>query len=60
MTDEDHKLWEKGFIARHPIFNVFREDFYKLQGMNIPVYIDTISARYGWNVQESLIDGLKV
>ena len=60
MSDVDHVTWEKGFIARHPIFNVFRDDLYRLQAMNIPVYMDAISARYAWNVQDSLYRGLNV
>ena len=60
MTDEDHNIWEKGFISRHNIFNVFRPDLYKLQAMNIPVYMDAISARYWCNVQEGLYKGLTI
>lgn len=60
MSDEDHTVWNKGFIARHKIFDVFREDLYKLQGMDVPVYIDVMSARYGWNVQNALIRGLSI
>jgi len=60
MTDQDHTTWEKGFIARHKIFDVFRNDLYKLQSMNIPVYMDAVSARYGWNVQDALYKGLVI
>ena len=60
MTDADHATWEKGFIARHQIFDVFREDFYRLQAMNVPVYMDAVSAKYGWNVQDALIKGLSI
>ena len=60
MTDADHATWEKGFIARHKVFDVFREDFYRLQSMNVPVYMDAISAKYGWNVQDALIKGLSI
>ena len=60
MTDVDHATWEKGFIARHPIFNVFRDDLYRLQAMNIPVYMDAISARYAWNVEDALYRGLNI
>jgi len=60
MTDADHVTWEKGFIARHQIFDVFREDFYRLQAMNVPVYMDAVSAKYGWNVQDALIKGLSI
>lgn len=60
MTDQDHNTWEKGFIARHRIFDAFRSDLYKLQSMNIPVYMDAVSARYGWNVQDALYKGLTI
>ena len=60
MTDQDHNTWEKGFISRHPIFNAFRSDLYKLQSLNIPVYMDAVSARYGWNVQNALYKGLTI
>jgi len=60
MTDADHNTWEKGFISRHNIFDVFRPDLYKLQSLNIPVYMDAISARYGWNVQDGLYKGLTI
>ena len=60
MTDQDHSTWEKGFIARHQIFDAFRTDLYKLQSMNIPVYMDAVSARYGWNVQDALYKGLVI
>jgi len=60
MTDQDHSTWEKGFIARHQIFDAFRTDLYKLQSMNIPVYMDAVSARYGWNVQDALYKGLTI
>jgi hypothetical protein len=60
MTDSDHKTWEKGFISRHKIFDVFRSDLYKLQAMNIPVYMDAMCARNGWNVQDALFKGLTI
>jgi len=60
MTDQDHATWEKGFISRHNIFDVFRADLYKLQTLNIPVYMDAMSARYGWNVQDGLFKGLNI
>ncbi len=58
MSEIDHSVWEKGFVSRHKIFDVFRNDLYKLQAMNIPVYMDAISARYSWNVQDALYKGL--
>ena len=60
MSDADHAMWEKGFIARHNIFEVFRNHLYDLQAMHIPVYMDAISAKYGWNVNESIIKGLEI
>jgi hypothetical protein len=60
MTDDDHDTWKKGFIARHNIFDVFRKDLFRLQEMDIPVYMDAMSARYSWNVQESLYKGLMI
>jgi hypothetical protein len=60
MDEECHMQWEKGFIARHKIFNVFREDLYRLQKMNIPVVLDAISARYGWNIENSVLKGLQL
>ena len=60
MTDDDHETWKKGFIARHNIFDVFRKDLFRLQEMDIPVYMDAMSARYSWNVQESLYKGLMI
>jgi hypothetical protein len=60
MSDADHNMWEKGFIARHQIFDVFRNHLYDLQAMHIPVYTDAISAKYGWNVNEAIIKGLDV
>jgi hypothetical protein len=60
MDEECHMQWEKGFIARHKIFNVFREDLYRLQKMNIPVVLDAISARYGWNIENSVLRGLQL
>ena len=60
MDMEAHQEWEKGFIARHKIFDVFREDLHQLQSMYIPVYIDAISARYGWNVQDSIMKGFEI
>ena len=60
MTDEDHETWKKGFIARHGIFDVFRKDLFRLQEMDIPVYMDAMSARYSWNVQDALYKGLMI
>ena len=60
MDDESFHLWERGFIARHKIFNVFRNTLYQLQGMQIPVHIDAISARYDWNVESTVLKGLTV
>jgi hypothetical protein len=60
MDDESYALWEKGFISRHPIFDVFREDLYKLHSLHIPVQMDAISARYAWNVEEAIIKGFKI
>ena len=60
MSEEDYKMWEQGFIKRHPIFDVFREDLYTLQGIHIPVYIDAISARYDWNGEDALIKGMNI
>ena len=60
MDMDAHKEWEKGFIARHKIFDAFREDLHQLQSMYIPVYTDTISARYGWNVQDAIMKGFDI
>ena len=60
MDDEAFHLWERGFIARHEIFNVFRNHLYQLQSMQIPVHMDAISARYDWNVEPAVLKGLKV
>ena len=60
MDDNAYDLWEKGFISRHPIFDVFREDLYKLHAMGIPVQMDAISARYSWNVEDAIIKGFDV
>lgn len=60
MDDEAFHLWERGFIARHKIFNVFRNHLYQLQSMQIPVHMDAISARYDWNVEPAVLKGLKV
>lgn len=60
MDDETYADWEKGFIARHTIFDVFREDLYRLQKMHIPVIIDAISARYGWNIEDSVLKGMQL
>jgi len=58
MTDEDFFTWERGLIARHKIFDVFRNDLYRLQNMHIPVHMDATSARYGWNVEGAILKGL--
>jgi len=60
MDDDAYELWDKGFIARHPIFDVFREDLYKLHSLHIPVRIDAISAKYSWNVEEAIIKGFEI
>lgn len=60
MDDNGYDLWEKGFISRHPIFDVFREDLYKLHAMGIPVRMDAISARYSWNVEDAIVKGFEV
>ena len=60
MDDDAYNLWEKGFISRHPIFDVFREDLYKLHSMGIPVRMDAISARYAWNVEDSIVKGFEI
>ena len=51
---------KKGFIARHPIFDVFREDLYKLHSMGIRLRIDAIDARYSWNVEEAIVGGFEI
>ena len=60
MSDEDFTHWQKGFIARHKMFDVFREDLYRLQNMHIPVHMDAISARYGWNVENAVLRGMSI
>jgi len=60
MSDEDYSGWERGFIGRHKIFDVFREDLYRLQKMHIPVILDAISARYGWNIEDSVLKGMEL
>ena len=60
LDDEGYEMWKKGFIARHQIFDVFREDLYALHEVHIPVYMDAISARYGWNVENAVLQGLKI
>lgn len=60
MSDEDFFAWERGFVARHKIFDVFRNELYRLQNMHIPVHMDAMSARYGWNVEESVLKGLSI
>lgn len=60
MDDEAYNLWEKGFIARHPIFDVFREDLYELHSLHIPVGMDAISARYGWNIENAIVKGFDI
>lgn len=60
MNPDYYVEWEQGFVARHPIFDVFREELYKLHEMHIPVRIDAISARYGWNVEDALIKGFEL
>ena len=60
MEDEDFYTWERGLISRHSIFDVFRNTLYQLQGMQIPVHMDAVSARYGWNVEGSILKGMKI
>lgn len=60
LDEEGYELWKKGFIARHQIFDVFRDDLYSLHEIHIPVYIEAISARYGWNVENAVLQGLKI
>lgn len=60
MEDEDFFMWERGLIARHSIFNVFRNTLYQLQGMQIPVHLGAVSARYGWNVEGAILKGMKI
>ena len=57
-TDEDFDMFERGMIANHPIFDVFREHLFMLQEMNIPVHIDAVSAIRNFNVQEALMTGM--
>ena len=42
------------------MFDVFREDLYRLQNMHIPVHMDAISARYGWNVENAVLRGMSI
>ena len=60
MEDEDFFMWERGLIARHCIFDVFRNTLYQLQGMQIPVHLGAVSARYGWNVEGAILKGMKI
>mgnify|MGYP003388603122 CR=1 FL=1 len=60
MSDEDYALWDRGFVSRHRIFDVFREDLYRLQAMHVPVYIDATSAKYGWNLEKGIMEGMKI
>jgi hypothetical protein len=60
MDNDAYDLWEKGFISRHSIFDVFREDLYKLHSLHIPVRMDAISAKYSWNVEEAIIKGFEI
>lgn len=60
MSDEDFFAWERGLVGRHKIFDVFRNELYRLQNMHIPVHMDAMSARYGWNVEESVLKGLSI
>ena len=60
MEDEDFYTWERGLIARHKIFDVFRNELYRLQKMHIPVHMDAVSARYGWNVEGAILKGMKI
>lgn len=60
LDDEGYEMWKRGFIARHKIFDVFRDDLYALHEVHIPVYMDAISARYGWNVENAVLQGLKI
>ena len=58
MDQESYDQWSRGFIARHKIFDAFRDDFYALHEIHIPVHIDAISARYGWNVENAILRGI--
>jgi len=58
--DEDFFMWERGLIARHSIFDVFRNTLYQLQGMQIPVHLGAVSARYGWNVEGAILKGMRI
>jgi hypothetical protein len=60
MEDEDFFMWERGLIARHSIFDVFRNTLYQLQGMQIPVHLGAVSARYGWNVEGAILKGMRI
>lgn len=60
LTDADWEMWERGMIANHPIFDVFREHLFMLQEMRIPVHIDAVSAIRNFNVQETLMKALGV
>ena len=48
------------WISNHPIFDVFREHFFMLQEMRIPVHIDAVSAIRNFNVQDTLMKALGV
>ena len=58
LDEEGFELWEKGFIVRHSIFDVFRQSLYELQEANIPVRVDACSATIGWNVDDAIFRGL--
>ena len=58
LDEEGFELWEKGFIVRHSVFDVFRQSLYELQEANIPVRVDACSASIGWNVDDAIFRGL--
>ena len=58
MDQDAFEVWEKGFVVRHPVFDAFRQTFYELQEMNVPVRIDACSASIGWNVDDAIFRGL--
>jgi len=58
MDETAYELWEKGFIVRHEIFDVFRKTLYEFQEANIPVRVDACSATIGWNVDDAIFRGL--
>lgn len=57
-TQEELELWQRGAIMKHEIFQPFHEALYQLQEMNIPTYVDAVSAQVGWNVDKALFRGI--